>query len=202
MSCIRLLQGVDMSCRSYARKYFQQIVLVNKQDVVDYLIVTSEDGAPAHRLFFTLKGGSTGYRFTSVAGGFSNLGSFEKTVKEGVPQYLHTIQLLLMGVDEEVKVLLKQLDNSEYFAAIQYHDNTVEVYGFEFGLSTRDYTYDAQAGGGGALILLSSENDALEDDPPYIYGGNIEDFDNNFTTNLPVPEGDFNDDFSDDFYTE
>lgn len=196
------MQGLDMSCRSYAKKYFQQIVLINKDDVQDHLIVTSESGEPAHRIFFTLKEGKSGFRFTSVAGGFSNLGSFEKTVKEDIPQYLHVLQLLLMGVDEEVKVILKQLDNAEYFAAIQYHDNTVEIYGFDYGLSTRNYTYDAQDGGGGALIILNSDNDALEDDPPFIYGGNVVDFDNDFSDNEPIPEGDFNDDFNDDFYID
>lgn len=205
MSCITLANGLDVSCNTYQKKYHQQVVLVNKQDVLSYNVIVDNDEICRHRILFHLKGGSTGYRFTSTDRGFSVLGRFEKTTKENIAQYRHNIQILMMGVTEEVKCLLKQLDNAEYFAAIQYTDGTIEIYGFDYGLKTSDYVYDAQAGLGGSLILLSSDDDALEDDPPYIYasatpGNENDDFDNNFADNEPSELGDFNFDFNDDFY--
>jgi hypothetical protein len=118
---------------------------------------------------------------------------------ENVPQYLHSVMVAILGVNQAVKCILKQLDNADYFAAVQLYDGTVEIYGFEFGLTTNNYTFDPMNSDGGALIKLSSSSDALEDEVPYIYGGNPEDFDNLFL-NLPfVPHGDFNDDFNNDF---
>jgi hypothetical protein len=52
---------------------------------------------------------------------------------------------------------------------------------------------------GGALIKLSSGQDALEDELPFIYGGENSDFDILFENVVFVPHGDFNDDFNNDF---
>lgn len=207
MSCFTLISGLDTSCEQYRKKYEQQIVLINKSDVDSYNIITSNEEECKHRILFNLKEGATGYRFTSIAQGTNIFGSFEKSVKEDIAQYKHNIQVLLMGVDENVKCLIKQLDNSEYFGAVQYKDGTVEVYGFDYGLKTDNYNYDPQNSGGGSLLILSSSGDALEDDPPFIYvsatpGNENEDFDNNFSDNEPVLLGDFNYDFNDDFYID
>jgi hypothetical protein len=210
MNCIELRQGQDSSCGAYGKKYFQQIVLVNKQDVEEYQILTStvnisDEFTCRHRLRFRLYEGKSGFRFTAAELGNSAFASFEKTVKEGFPQYVHNIQVPVMGVDEQVKCLLKQLDNADYFGAAQFSDGTVEIYGFDYGLTSKGYNYDAQNGSGGSILNLSSLNDALEDEPPFVYesgiGGNAnDDFNNNFDQNPELPTGDFNDDFNNDFY--
>ena len=207
MSCISLKQGLDTSCGVFQKKYYQQVVLVNKQDVLNYNVIMDVDGECRHRILFDLVEGKTGFRFTSSERGFSVFGSFAKTTKETIPQYAHSIQIVIMGVDEETKCLLRQLDNGEYFGAIQYTDGTIEVYGFDYGLKTTDYNYDAQAGLGGSVIVISSEDEALEDNPPYIYasatpGNENDDFDNNFGDNENPILGDFNYDFNYDFYID
>lgn len=210
MNCIELRQGQDASCANLYRRYFQQVVLVNKKDVESYQMLTSSvsiggDFTCRHRLRFKLLEGKTGFRFSFPEGGYSVFGSFEKSIREGIPQYLHSIQLPITGVDEATKCILLQLDWSEYFGALQFADGTIEIYGFEYGLMPSGYTYDPQNGFGGSVLTLKSDNEALEDEPPFVYeSGNAgqegEDFDNNFGDNPDLPEGDFNDDFNNDFY--
>jgi len=91
---------------------------------------------------------------------------------------------------------LKQLDFADYFCALQLYDGTVEIFGFEFGMTTAGYTYDAQNSGGGAIIKLISLQDALEDELPFSDEGGANDFDNLFADVIFVPHGDFNDDFN------
>src|SRR5690606_14491773 len=94
-------------------------------------------------------------------------------------------------------------DLAKYFAAIQYTDGTVEIYGFENGLTTDDYDFDLQNNGGGSFINLISPESGMEDEPPYIYvpltGTANEDFNNLFVDIPDVNIGDFNDDFNNDF---
>ena len=109
-----------------------------------------------------------------------------------------------MGANEETKVILKHLDFAEYFAAIQYMDGTVEIYGFENGLTSDDYDFDLQTNGGGSFINLVSPESGSEDMPPYVYspltGSATEDFNNLFADISDVKLGDFNYDFNNDFY--
>lgn len=198
-----LTQGQDSSCGGvFAKKYFQQLVLVNRKDILEYKIETTRVVLQnRHRVKFRLKEGKTGYRFTYPENGVSIFATFEKTVQEGHNQYTHIIQLPIIGVKEDVKYLLRQLDNADYLAAIQFTDGTVEIYGFEYGLITDNYNYDVQNNEGGSILSLISDSEALEDDPPFIYASVIEgneglDFDNNFKDNLPVFMGDFNNDFN------
>lgn len=212
MSCINLRQGQDSSCNTYARKYYQQVVLVNKSDVKNVLIVTpstdfDDEFTCRYRISFQLYEGKTGYRFTSTDKGNNVFAMFSKSVKEGFPQYKHTVQLPIFGVDEKTKCVIDQLDFAEYFAAVQYQDGTVEIYGYEFGLKTEDYEYNPANNNGGSLINLSSDEDGLEDEKPFIYISGIDgnesiDFDNNFSENPDLPTGDFNDDFNNDFYIQ
>lgn len=210
MSCEKLRAGLNIACGSFGNKYYQQVVLVNRSDVKNKLIIVSNTNiydvyTCAHRLIFELNepkvGGPpiTGYRFTVGENSTSIFGSFNKSDKDNIPQYSHAINIVLAGVTEEIKCIIKQLDQGDYFAAVQYYDGTIEIYGFEYGLSSADYGYDPQNSGGGGVIKLQSLSDALEDEPPFIYGGNPEDFDNNFTDIVYNPNGDFNDDFNDDF---
>lgn len=204
MSCEKLRQGLDLTCTVPARRYFQQVVLVNREDVDQKNILTStvtieDEYTCRHRVVFSLKEGKTGYRFSLGETSGSIFPSFEKTEVEGIPQYRHSVNIVLMGVSEEIKCLMKQLDYGDYFAAVQYYDNTIEIYGFESGLTTSGYGYDPQNSAGGGVIKLNSMNDALEDEPPFIYAGDPADFDNNFSDVDYNEEGDFNNDFNDDF---
>lgn len=212
MSCISLRSEIDNSCLLVHKKYYQQVVLVNKDDVEAFLISTpysdiNDEYYCRYRISFKLFEGKTGFRFTSPEHGNSVFGSYNKTVKENIPQYKHSVQLSIIGIDEKTKCTLDQLDLAQYFAAIQFYDGTVEVYGFEFGLKTEDYEFNPANNNGGVLLKLSSDDDALEDERPYRYVSGIDgqepiDFDNNFSNNPDLPKGDFNNDFSNDFYIE
>lgn len=206
--CAQLRQGQDSACRAYARKYYQQVVLINKQDVEEYLILSptvsiDDEYTCRYRIAFKLFEEKKGFRFTANENANVIFGTFSKSTVENIPQYKHSIQLPIFGVSEENRCILDQLDNAEYFGVIQYYDGTVEVYGFANGLITVDYNYDPANNGGGGVITLESTVD--EDDMPYIYfngtGTEGEDFDNNFENVGDLPEGDYNDDFNDDYYT-
>ena len=67
---------------------------------------------------------------------------------------------------------MDKLDRGRYVIAVQLSDGTVEVYGYENGLSTGDYTYDIQEGGGGSLIILQSDENAQEGTLPLVYKSN------------------------------
>jgi len=208
MSCEQLRQGLNLDCVSVSKKYYQQVVLVNRADILNKRIVTSridieENYDCYNRVFFNLIDSRSGFRFTINENSSSIFGTFEKTMIENIPQYNHSVNIVVLGVSEAIKCLFTQLDYSDYFAVCQYYDGTIEVFGFEFGLSTANYNYDPHNGSGGAVIKLNSLNDSLEDLPPLIYKSSRdteqEDFDNNFQDVIFDINGDFNNDFNDDF---
>jgi len=188
------------------------VVLVNKADVRDFVITSTISASEVinpgfsdyqHRIRFSLFPSKTGYLFRGQQNGNSFSATFSKEIDDNIPQYIHTVQLPIFGANEGIKVLLKTLDLAKYFAAIQYMDGTVEIYGFENGLTTDDYDFDLQGNSGGSVISLISPESGMEDEPPYIYvpidSTANEDF-NNLFVNIPdVNLGDFSDDFSDDF---
>lgn len=206
--CDKIRSGLDMSCGGFNKRYAQQLVLVNRADVEEKSILTplvniDDSYECRHRVYFKLFDGKTGYRFTLNENATAIFGTVEKTVEQNIPQYLHLVNMVLLGVSEETRCLLTQLDYSDYFAALQYGD-VIEIYGFDYGLSTADWVYDPANSGGGAILKLQSLDDSLEDEMPYIYrsstpGGEIMDFDNNFAENEFEVIGDFNADFNDDF---
>jgi len=204
MSCEKLRAGLDLSCGNIVKKYYQQAVLVNREDVLNKLILTSTVSINdvyncRHKVSFNLKTGKTGFLFSASENSSSIFGVVEKSVVQGVPQYSHSVTILVLGVSQSVKCVLKQLDYADYFVVLQLYDGTVEIYGFEFGMTTDNYTFDPMNSDGGAIIKLKSLSDALEDELPFIYEGNSTDFDNLFGNVTFVPSGDFNNDFSNDF---
>ena len=212
MSCARLFRGQDLSCGTFAKKYYQQVVLVDKSDVRDFVIAStiplidagiSTTSNYQHRIRFSLKPGKAGYLFRGQQNGNSFFATFSKEIDDNVPQYIHTVQLPIFGANESTKVLLKTLDLAKYFAAIQYMDGTVEIYGFENGLTTDDYDYDLQGNSGGSSITLISPESGMEDEPPFIYvpiGSTANDDFNNLFVDIPdVNLGSFNSDFNSDF---
>lgn len=212
MSCVKLISGQNSTCDSYVRKYYQQVVLVNKNDVANYLILNPLSNAGEinlrlecrYSIAFQLKEGKTGIRYTATEKGNIINGFFSRRMKEDIPQYKHSVQLPIFGVSEDVKCQLHRLDFSEYFAVLQTYDNKIEVFGFENGLEPDDYEFNIQNGGGGIILLTST--DSLEDMQPLIYRNStnteVEDFDNAFADVPDFDEGDFNDDFNDDFNNE
>lgn len=211
MSCITLYKGQDSTCQTYANKYFQQAVLINKKHVKAFEVnrgvgtdISFPDEISKNNIRFQLLEGERGILFRGNERGdsFNAMWSMER--EDYIPQYIHEVQLPIFGVKESTKVILKSLDESEYFAAVQYRDGTVEIFGFDNGLKTDSYDFEPQGNGGGSIIELISSENGMEDDPPYVYvpiGDNTatEDFDNLFEDIDDILLGSFNDDFNDDF---
>lgn len=193
MACKSIIREHNLNCESIFRKYYQQIILINKDDVNE--VKYSSD---IHGLQFNLLSDKTGYlyRGNEIASNFS--ASFSKSVSNGQPVYSHTVTLPIVGVGAETKLILRDLDLSNYFAVIQFRDETIEVYGFENGLTTNNYNFEAQNNMGGINVSLESKFD--EDEPPYIYIGDKEDFNNKFAGIGDLLGGDFNNDFNNDFF--
>lgn len=204
MACEQLRNGLNVSCGNIIKNYYQQAVLINREDVLNKLILTStvsiEDVYECrYKVLFNLKEGLSGFLFSASENGSTIFGTVEKSVVEGIPQYLHAVTINVLGVSQTVKCTLKQLDYADYFCALQMYDGTVEIYGFEYGMTTDNYTFDPQNSGGGAIIKLRSLAESLEDELPFIYEGGANDFDNLFQDVVFTPNGDFNNDFSNDF---
>lgn len=196
MSCERLRMDMNNACTSVMRKYFQEVVLVNKNDIQEFYIQSPQFRdfvSNRYMVSFTIKPGTRGYRITNTYNGNVVFGSYNKTEEENIPQYKHIVQISMTGIDEETKAFLDQLDFSNYVAFIQSTNGLIEVYGFQYGLKTEDYEYNPVNNNGGALLTLSSDEDILEDERPYIYVSSIEgnendDFNNNFENNTMLPD--------------
>lgn len=191
--CGLLKNGQDASCNPPVRRFFQQAVLINKTDIDTFNISvpTELDPECKYTVEFSLKDGKTGYRFTGPESGSSYKGYFDKSTSDlGFTQYKHNAQILITGSDEEAKCVLDAISKGRLIAVYQFTDGTVEVYGFEQGLTTGDFTYDVQEGGGGTAVVLSSLDIAPEKLVPLVYksaveGGEGADFDSNFANNFP-----------------
>lgn len=186
--CGTLIAGQDNSCLTTTqRKFFQQAVLINRNDI-DY--TTAVKTLPtaelcSYNVAFSLKTGKTGYRFSANESGSAIKGWFDKSRGDnGNVEYMHQVQILVMNILESSKCILSALDLGNFVVALQ-NGATVEIYGFDNGLSTADYTFDVSEGGGGALIALQSLENNPEGLLPLVYkatvlGGEIADFDDNF----------------------
>lgn len=186
--CGGLLKGQANACIAPKRKYYQQIVVINKHDIDPSSIVygnpTEEDCK--YSVSFKLRSSRKGVRFAGSERGSSYFGSFSKTTSDfGFPQYVHIVNFLVMGADEETKCILDALDKGNYVVAMQFTDGTVEIYGMEQGVATGDYDYDVQTNGGGSAMTLTSNEATPENYLPRVYasvpaGQENEDFDSLF----------------------
>jgi hypothetical protein len=193
--CGTLKNGQDASCVAPARRFYQQAVIINKSDIDTTTVVLAVPNAESveceYSVQFSLKEGKTGLRFTGPESGSSYKGYFDKTLSDlGFTQYKHNAQILIVGSTEEAKCILDSLSKGKYVVVYQFTDGTVEVYGFENGLTTGDFTYDVQEGGGGTAVILSSLDTAPENYVPLVYkslveGGENADFDSNFENAAP-----------------
>lgn len=204
MICEKLTNGQDSTCNLESVRYYQQAVIINRSDINQKTIQTSYKNIEGlnfcrHKVFFDLFLNKKGFKFQITENANSIFGTFSKTTKDGIVQYSHSVNVPVFGNNESLKCLLKQLDKGDFFIALQTNNGIVEVFGFEFGLSSSDYTYDPHNKGGGEILIFKSLSDALEDEPPFIYGGNSNDFNIDFLNVDFAPLGDFNNDFDDDF---
>jgi len=195
--CATLLAGQETTCEPIKRRYFQQAVIIPKQDIDPSSVVItktdyeSETPTCSYNVSFQLKEGKSGKVFIGPSNGSNFFGAYDKTTSDlGFSQYTHRASILIVGATEVAKCILESLDKGNYVVAYQFTDGTVEVYGFENGLSTGDYSYDVQGGGGGSVIELTSNENAPENYLPLIYksltpGQEGEDFDSGFENPAP-----------------
>src|SRR6188768_2377637 len=104
--CGLLATGQDASCLTPTRRYYQQAVVINRTDLLDIVesVPTAEDPECKYTVSFVLKEGATGYRFAGSENGSVYKGYFDKSTSDlGQPQYIHNVQMLVVGADEESK---------------------------------------------------------------------------------------------------
>jgi len=172
--CSTLLSGQNAVCQPLKRRYFQQAVVIPKNDILSYTIEktdpTQANPTCKYSVKFKLKPSKKGLRFLGSENGSSYFGTFDKSVSDlGFVQYKHNVNMLVVGATEEAKCILEALDKGRFVVALQFTDGTIEIYGIENGLSSVDYTYDVQGGGGGTAIVLSSSENTPENYIPLVY---------------------------------
>lgn len=185
--CAKLLKGQDNSCEAPISRYVQQMVVINKSDIEDYTIESSNEvaGGCKHNVKFKLKAGKEGVRFSMNENGTSISGTYEKTNNDfGNPMFNHVLNLAVSGADEESKCILEAISKGSFVVALQF-GKTIEIYGIENGLGAGDYTYDPQGNSGFTPLTLTSGDGKNERYTPLVYvsevpGSEEEDFDSNF----------------------
>lgn len=198
MACGLLDKGIDLRCKTIYRKYVQKAVIINFDDIDS--ANTKYYGFP--KVMFYLKDDKIGYAITATDQSEQIEGSFSFSRNKNVKLYKHSVSIPIVGVDEDSKVLLKQLDDGKYVVALKFNDGTINIYGLRYGLEITPYSYSAQNDQGGGIVQLESIND--EYNPPLIYDtslGSVNDFDNLFKPNGGpiIVSGDYNLDYNNDF---
>jgi len=186
--CAELKGAVDLSCtRDISKGYEQEVVLINKNDIDRNASVEGDINDPCdYSVQMLLKTGKKGVQLKLPDTSVSVKGFYAKSVDaNGNPQYLHQVQIQIFGSESSVKCTLDKLDRGKYVVAVQTLDGIVEIYGWKYGLTTGDYTYDIVEGVGGALIPLQSRENAQEVKLPMVY--------------KPQTGGDANADFNEQF---
>lgn len=187
--CAELTEGFNLSCvRNIPKQYRQELVLINFNDIDKKASVLGNLGGAScdYTVQMVLKQGKKGVQIKLPETGNSIKGFIAKSKTDnGFVEYLHQAQILVVGIDKETKCKLDKLDHGRYVAVLQLSDGTIEVYGWENGLTTGDYTYDIAEGGGGSLIVLQSSETAKETMLPLVYkaqtgGDELADFDSLF----------------------
>lgn len=187
--CTELTGAIDKSCvRNFPKKYYQEAVIINLNDIdkANSPIGNIAGSTCDYTVQMILKSLKKGVQVKLPETGNAIKGFTGKSKTDnGFVQYLHQVQILMIGADVETKCQIDKLDHGRYVVALQLTDGTVEIYGWENGLSTGDYTYDIAEGGGGSLIVLQSDENAQESMLPLVY--------------KPQTGGDANADFNEQF---
>lgn len=185
--CAELKNGLDLSCVRPVSKYDQEIVLINKSDIDTSTIVApwTEDYPTEDCNYFVqfeLLPGKTGYSFKFPLKGSGVSGTFDVTTTDnGYSTFIHHINMLIANATEEQMCIIDQLVRGQLVGALK-HNDTVIIYGMQYGLFMDDGTVDLQSGGGVSAVVLSSREDGAEDYAPLIYkpqpgGSAVADFD-------------------------
>lgn len=189
VTCAELTGAIDYSCvRSFPKKYFQEAVIINLNDIdrEDSVVGNLSGSTCDYTVQMVLKSLKKGIQVKLPETGNAIKGFTGKSKTDnGFVQYLHQVQFLMLGASKEAKCQMDKLDHGRFAVALQLTDGTVEIYGWENGLSTADYTYDISEGGGGSLIVLQSDETAQESMLPLVY--------------KPQTGGDANADFNEQF---
>lgn len=171
--CAELTGAIDLSCvRNFPKKYYQEAVIINMNDIdKEGSTIGNISGATCdYSVQMILKSLKKGTQIKLPETGNAIKGFYGKSKTDnGFVQYLHQVQFLMIGASSDTKCKMDKLDHGRYVVALQLTDGTVEIYGWENGLTTADYTYDIQEGGGGSLIVLQSDENAQESMIPLIY---------------------------------
>lgn len=186
--CAEIEGDIDLSClRDTPKKYFQEVVIININDIDRTASVVGAIGATCdYTVQMVLKPGKKGVMFKLPENGGSIFGTTAKTTSDiGLVQYLHLVQILALGIGSNIKCLLDKLDRGRYVVAAQLSNGVVEIYGWYNGLTTGDYTLDIAGGGGGSVVPLQSKDTEQESMLPLIY--------------KPQTGGDANADFNEQF---
>lgn len=173
---------------SYAFRWVQRAVLINKSDVNAFFT----DG---HNITFGLNPDTRGFSFESIDRTVQVLGNYETVTRNNYKQYRHNVQIVISGLDFDTE----GINNGEYFAALMTSTGRVYIFGFEYTLKAEDYLFESQKLN--SLTLRSTEI-GLEDTRPLRYVGTdpVLDFNTNFENAEPAPIlGAFSDDFNEDF---
>ena len=171
-TCAKLSDGLDDPCDSAARKYYQQAMVINKDDILSYEITAPapNDEHLNYNVSFVLKADTQAFMFRGPEAGNSYYGSADKSRNDlGFPQYLHMVQVLIAGIKEKPKSVLDTLDKGSYVVVLQLLDGTIEVFGIQYGLTTQDYSFNIVEGGGGVPVILGSLETSPEKTLPLIY---------------------------------
>lgn len=192
--CSELKTGYDLSCkRNFAKGYYQEAVFINFNDIDKSASVLGDLTGIAcdYTVQMLLKDTKKGIRIKLPDNGSTIKGWYDKTTNDrGIVEYIHRVQVLAMGADKETKCKLDALDHGKYVVGLQSTDGTVEIYGYENGISTGDYTYDITEGGGGGIIPLQTKETQAESMLPLAYkpqdgGDAVADFDSLFENPTP-----------------
>ncbi|QQM25260.1 hypothetical protein [Elizabethkingia sp. M8] len=170
--CAELKGDIDLSCtRDISKGYEQEAVIINKNDIDRTASVEGDINDPCdYTVQMLLKTGKKGVQLKLPDTSVAVKGFFAKSLDaNGNPQYLHQVQIQVFGSEASVKCILDKLDRGKYVVAVQTLDGIVEVYGWKYGLSTADYTYDIVEGVGGATIILQIKENAQETKLPMVY---------------------------------
>lgn len=190
--CAQLKEGLDLSCQRPVGKYYQQIVLINYDDIDrDTVVAPWEEDYPVEEecqyfAQFILEDGKTGYTFKFPEKSASIFGTADMTTNEqGYTVFMHHLNMLLANATEEQKCIADAIMKGKFVAAGQLQNDVVEIFGLQFGLYADDVTIDGQTNGGVTPIIMSSREGGEENYLPLVYrpqdGGSANaDFDSAF----------------------
>lgn len=172
---------------------FEPTVLAMSKNQVEKFIINEG------RIYFNLKEGEQAIEL----GNYINEPNFSMVYDDlqGQNTYNHSLDIAVNGLSEyTLNKVLKGLEG-DYFVAVKTSIQDVLIYGFNNLLSVSDYVY----GSGVNLTIISKEEEFSK---PLFFSQSFEGdiigakfaFDNKFKDLDFDVLGDFNDDFSNDFY--